>query len=91
MKAFIRALGIDRLSIDERLALVQEIWNSIADERDVIPWEQIKASTIARLRKRLSGRSSEHRLDSNTTRPPNGMGVSSLDWEPWSSRKSRLR
>ena len=76
MTASIQSLGIDRLSIDERLALVEAIWDSIADERgavpltetqreelekriveddanphDVIPWEQIKASTTARLRK----------------------------------------
>jgi putative addiction module component (TIGR02574 family) len=28
------ALGIDRMSADERLRLVQEIWDSIADEAE---------------------------------------------------------
>ena len=69
------SLGIDRLSREDRLALVQEIWDSIALEQrepflsdaqrqelarcvaehdanpdDVIPWEQVKARTLARLR-----------------------------------------
>ena len=30
-------LGIDRLSVDDRLALVQEIWDSIAAESDLLP------------------------------------------------------
>ena len=69
-----KALAVDRLNIDDRLALVEEIWASIcadsasfplteaqraeldrrvADDQafpdDVIPWEDIKASTRARL------------------------------------------
>lgn len=32
MSPTMKALGIDRLSIDERGALVQEIWDSIAEE-----------------------------------------------------------
>jgi putative addiction module component (TIGR02574 family) len=76
MTASVKSLGIDRLPIDERLALVEEIWDSIAadtgavpltdaqrielekriaedDARpdDVTPWEQVKASTLARLKK----------------------------------------
>lgn len=31
------ASGIDRLSVDERLTLVQEIWNSIATEVEAAP------------------------------------------------------
>jgi putative addiction module component (TIGR02574 family) len=30
-------LGIDRLSVDDRLALVQEIWDSIAADCDLLP------------------------------------------------------
>ncbi len=76
MSASIKSLGIDRLPIEERLALVEEIWDSIAADsdavpltqaqrvelekriaeddahpHDVTPWEQVKASTLARLGK----------------------------------------
>jgi putative addiction module component (TIGR02574 family) len=69
-------LGIDQLPRDVRLALVQEIWDSIAAEAqvlplreaqrrelecraveddanpdDVVPWEQVKADALARLKK----------------------------------------
>ncbi len=75
MSTLARSLGIDKLSRDERLALVQEIWDSIAaepspslltdaqrlelarraadDDADPdggIPWEVVKARTLARLR-----------------------------------------
>jgi putative addiction module component (TIGR02574 family) len=68
-------LGIDQMSREERLALVQAIWDTIAAESrppllseahrlelqrrvaedeanpdDVIPWEQVKAQTLARLK-----------------------------------------
>jgi putative addiction module component (TIGR02574 family) len=77
MASTIHSLGIDQLTRDERLALVQDIWNTIIDEPhppllddaqrqelerriahadaapdDFIPWEQVKAQAIARLRKR---------------------------------------
>jgi putative addiction module component (TIGR02574 family) len=32
MPSRLEALGIDRLSLEERIALVQEIWDSIASE-----------------------------------------------------------
>jgi len=76
MNASIKSLGIDRLPIEERLALVEDLWNSIAADSaavpltdaqrvelhkrieeddahpdDVVPWEQVKASTLARLGK----------------------------------------
>jgi putative addiction module component (TIGR02574 family) len=76
MNASVKSLGIDRLPIEERLTLVEEIWDSIAadsgavplteaqrielEERiaeddanphDVIPWDQVKASTLSRLGK----------------------------------------
>jgi len=69
------ALGIDRLSIEERLELVQAIWDSIAvasqrlsmseslraelDQRladhranpqDVVPWDQVKAAALDRMK-----------------------------------------
>jgi putative addiction module component (TIGR02574 family) len=76
MNSSIKSLGIDRLPIEERLILVEEIWDSIAADSaaapltdaqrielqkrieeddanpdDVTPWEQVKPSTLARLRK----------------------------------------
>jgi putative addiction module component (TIGR02574 family) len=75
MSATVKSLGIDRLSREERLALVQEIWDTIAAEQppplpteaqrqelarrvmeddttpeNVVPWEQVKAQALARLR-----------------------------------------
>ena len=73
MSSSLKALGIERLSIEERISLVEEIWDSIAevtpltdaqrielDRRlqdhetnpgDVVPWEVVKASITARLKK----------------------------------------
>jgi len=76
MNASIKSLGIDRLPIDERLALVEDLWDSIAADSaalplteaqrlelqrrieeddahpdDVIPWDQVKAATLARISK----------------------------------------
>lgn len=71
-----KSLGIDQLSVEDRLALVDEIWASICadstsvpltdvqraelDRRvadddafpdDIMPWEEVKASMRARLRR----------------------------------------
>ena len=76
MSLTLQTLGIDRLSVPERLALVQEIWDSIAVEVEkapitkaqrqeidrrlaahkahpqaAIPWEQVEAEALARLRR----------------------------------------
>lgn len=37
MTASVKTLGIDRLNIDERLALVDEIWASICTDAKVFP------------------------------------------------------
>ena len=37
MNASIKSLGIDRLPVEERLALVEEIWDSIAADSAAIP------------------------------------------------------
>jgi len=75
MSITLESLGIDRMRIEDRLALVQAIWDSIATDGnrsglteaqgselrrrvadddanpdDVIPWEQVKARTLAGLK-----------------------------------------
>ena len=37
MSAMMKSLGIDRLSVAERIALVQEIWDSIAATPEAVP------------------------------------------------------
>ena len=37
MSVSLKSLGIDRLGIEERLALVDELWNSIAADSTAIP------------------------------------------------------
>ena len=37
MNTSLKSLGIDRLSIDERLALVEELWDSIAKDAAAVP------------------------------------------------------
>lgn len=37
MNASVKSLGIDRLPVEERLALVEEIWDSIAADSSAIP------------------------------------------------------
>ena len=75
MPPTVQTLGIDQMSREKRIALVQEIWDTIAAEShpplltesqrlelrrrvaeddaspdDVVPWEQVKAQTLARLK-----------------------------------------
>lgn len=75
MSPTVQSLGIDRMSRDQRIALVQEIWDTIiaesssplltehqrlelrrrvaednANPDDVVPWEQVRAQTLARLK-----------------------------------------
>ena len=76
MSPSLENLGIDRMSVGERAALVEAIWDSIAphaeaaplteaqkaevdrrlaahqaDPQSAIPWEQVEAAALARLRK----------------------------------------
>jgi putative addiction module component (TIGR02574 family) len=76
MTPIMKSLGIDQMPRDAKLALVQEIWDTIASEagaiplseaqrrelerraaeddahpEDVTPWEEVKAETLAKLRK----------------------------------------
>jgi putative addiction module component (TIGR02574 family) len=75
MSPQLQTIGIDKLTIAERIALVQAIWDSIAAEvaaaplteaqqqeverrwtahranpQAAIPWEQVEAEALARLR-----------------------------------------
>ena len=50
MNASIKSLGIDRLPVEERLALVEQIWDSIAADSAAVPLTQ---SQRAELQKRL--------------------------------------
>ena len=75
MSATVQALGIDRLTREQRIVLVQEIWDMIAAEpyepllseaqrhelsrraaeddanpADVIPWEEVKAEALSRVK-----------------------------------------
>lgn len=76
MSVSMKDLGIDRLSAADRVALAQEIWDSIREDNDLppldeaqrreidrrleahaanpqaaIPWEQVEAEALARLRR----------------------------------------
>lgn len=76
MRATLKSLGIDRLSVEERLALVEALWDSIAEDGDaipltdaqraeldrrlaaheaqpddVVPWDEVRASITARLKR----------------------------------------
>ena len=37
MGATVKSLGIDRLNVEERMALVEEIWESIASDPNALP------------------------------------------------------
>lgn len=75
MTTTVQSLGIDRLSREQRIALVLDIWDTIAAEavppllteaqrrelerrvaeddanpEDVVPWEQVKAQTLSRIK-----------------------------------------
>lgn len=76
MSTALKTLGIDRLSVTERLVLIGDIWDSISAEVEAsplseaqrqeverrlkrhqanpqaaIPWEQVEAEALARLKK----------------------------------------
>ncbi len=75
MPTTVQTLGIDRMNRDQRILLVQEIWDPIAVEslpplltesqrlelrrrvaeddaspNDVVPWDQVRAQTLTRLK-----------------------------------------
>jgi putative addiction module component (TIGR02574 family) len=46
MAPTIQELGIDRLTIDDRLVLLDEIWNSIAAAPETLPLTEEQKSTL---------------------------------------------
>jgi len=50
MNASIKPLGIDRLPVEERLALVEQIWDSIAADSSAVP---LTGTQHAQLQKRM--------------------------------------
>jgi putative addiction module component (TIGR02574 family) len=48
MSSALKNLGIERLSIEERLLLVEEIWDSIAAEEEEIPVTEAQKQDLER-------------------------------------------
>ena len=48
MVATLESLGIDRLSVDERIALVQQIWDSIPADTNRMPLTDAQRSELER-------------------------------------------
>ena len=46
MRASIKSLGIDRLPVEERLALVEAIWDSIAVDGGAVPLTQTQRTEL---------------------------------------------
>jgi putative addiction module component (TIGR02574 family) len=48
MSSLMTALGIDRMSPDDRLQLVQEIWDSLVDEAEALPLTEAQCLEVDR-------------------------------------------
>lgn len=48
MSVSIKSLGIDRLTVEERLSLVEEIWDSITADRPVLPLSEAQRAELDR-------------------------------------------
>jgi putative addiction module component (TIGR02574 family) len=48
MSPTLKALGIDQLSVAERVLLVEEIWDSISEEGEEIPLTDAQRQDLAR-------------------------------------------
>ena len=48
MNASLKSLGIDRLSVEERLALVEELWDSIAEGSAAVPLTDAQRAELDR-------------------------------------------
>jgi len=57
MNISLKSLGIDRLSVEERLALVEELWDSIAEDSAAVPLTDAQRAEL------------DHRLADHEARP----------------------
>lgn len=48
MAASLKSLGIDRLNFEERIALVEEIWESIGSSREGLPLTEAQRTELDR-------------------------------------------
>jgi putative addiction module component (TIGR02574 family) len=48
MAPTVKSLGIDRLGVHERLALVEEIWDGIAAETSAVPMTEAQREELVR-------------------------------------------
>ena len=48
MNASLKSPGIDQLSVEERLALVEELWNSIAEDSAAVPLTDARRAELDR-------------------------------------------
>lgn len=48
MNVSLKSLGINRLSVEERLALVEELWDSIAEDSATVPLTDAQRAELDR-------------------------------------------
>lgn len=48
MNISLKSLGIDRLSVEERLALVEELWDCIAEDSTAVPLTDAQRAELDR-------------------------------------------
>jgi putative addiction module component (TIGR02574 family) len=48
MSPTLKSLGLDRLSVAERILLVEELWDSIADEAEQLPLTEAQEQDLQR-------------------------------------------
>ena len=90
MSPTFQSLGIDRLSVPERIALVQEIWDSIAREAESTPLTEAQRQECRRL-ERPPGES-RARQSWNRLRPRRWLGCADEPADsPAAGGESRVR
>ncbi len=62
MSANAKSLGINRLSLAERILLVEEIWDGIADESDAI---EVPQSHKDELDRRIAGHDTDPKVEAS--------------------------